>query len=1023
MEVEEQNAEDLIEQERIIELAQLQEMALLQLDEVVQNQQNLRDRINEENELLLAAETNQEDGDEDEHEQRPQQQLPMQNNARPTHDARPNNHHARQGGERRHPCSVTQLYFILSVSLAFLAVFAAPTNLMFHVSITDPPKASTGTTEVIETSAVVDDKANRPNMEDVSGAVLDNHGNIVERVASSWEAVVAHSYKTKYPSSDEPSKQKTESQLDPPTPSPPLSWSESVTKFAGEAQDYFTLLYRMKMHMRLVYDNSTIADVPPKAIKAADAKQSSSSSRWLPPWEWMKQKQTNRTEGDTKQPDSSTDEQVESNEHKGGISNIKIHSLLYPILRVFDPSITKYTITNTTVIPSRVKDTVEATPDSAKTRSTFMTVIDKVFASTPRLIAVANLLLALTYLLQTAVADIFLGPIEGLATDRNGAPLRRVDRVRRRRTGCDRFGGFLCFKLLLISAVIEPDSADLFILLSWYTLLSFLRSLSHLAGSTATHSSQSGEPPSPGALRLLILVLVCDTVAVAGCITLLYNTSWNLVCLLSSDCMLLAVEVTVHIGRYAIAKVEEMHRIQISYLEDRQAEIHAQRREQMRDANSDLSESSGSNGAVQDENLPGHDEGGDNEEAYGEIHSDQATNDALEEQLRELVRIVEEVEAEQSERLNSMDTICFVLEIFALLLTMFHFLHIWALHGASFGLIDGVLALHIHSTISMIGKKIAERRNVRRIAQDLDNQFPDAAEKDIRNASAAGDVCCICLNSMTVGGVKKVACGHLFHTNCLKEVVERERSIASAKCPLCRASLVTGRHDHNVARGGVRNDMRNNNGPNDTTNNEDAAGAGVDNRQMQPAQPVQPANPQFGPGEQSLFRFSTAGFMPAWLPIPAFAFEVVRRDATAVVEPNPNTDGPRWQRFFRRGGAETPVIQGINGGRDNNEHNNDNSNNDNSNNEANDGDQAQPEVQQEPETEPGFWRRLLVLLGAIPMTPEEEAAALEQLVDMFPQYDRADLLRELRSRRSAEAVAESILLGIFSGIPRGGGGD
>ena len=56
------------------------------------------------------------------------------------------------------------------------------------------------------------------------------------------------------------------------------------------------------------------------------------------------------------------------------------------------------------------------------------------------------------------------------------------------------------------------------------------------------------------------------------------------------------------------------------------------------------------------------------------------------------------------------------------------------------------------------------------------------------------------------------------------------------------------------------------------------------------------------------------------------------------------------------------------------------------------------------------------------MSPEEEAMALEQLVDMFPQYDRADLLRELRSRRSAEAVAGSILLGIFSGIPRGGGG-
>ena len=68
---------------------------------------------------------------------------------------------------------------------------------------------------------------------------------------------------------------------------------------------------------------------------------------------------------------------------------------------------------------------------------------------------------------------------------------------------------------------------------------------------------------------------------------------------------------------------------------------------------------------------------------------------------------------------------------------------------------------------------------------------------------------------------------------------------------------------------------------------------------------------------------------------------------------------------------------------------------------------------------PSFWRRLLILVGAIPMSPEEEAAAVAQLVDMFPQYERADLLRELRERGSAEAVVESILAGSFSGVDRG----
>jgi Zn ribbon nucleic-acid-binding protein len=279
----------------------------------------------------------------------------------------------------------------------------------------------------------------------------------------------------------------------------------------------------------------------------------------------------------------------------------------------------------------------------------------------------------------------------------------------------------------------------------------------------------------------------------------------------------------------------------------------------------------------------------------------------------------------------------FSLEITAFCLTISHFLHVWFLHGtAGLSLVDGVLALHLHSTISLIGKKIAERRNMHRVTREINNSFPDASDLDIRKASAAGDVCCICLNSLLVGGVKKIACGHLFHTNCLREVLERERSFASAKCPLCRASVVTGRHDLHVVH------------------HVGAVGAGVGNRRAQPAQLI---NQQLNTGEQSLLRFSTENLLPSWLPIPAFAFEVVRREATVVVEPTPNPEAG-WQRFFRRGGQ----VQGEDVNDDGNNH-------------------LQPQGQQES----SFWRRVLILVGAIPMSPEEEAVALEQLVDMFPQ--------------------------------------
>jgi hypothetical protein len=228
---------------------------------------------------------------------------------------------------------------------------------------------------------------------------------------------------------------------------------------------------------------------------------------------------------------------------------------------------------------------------------------------------------------------------------------------------------------------------------------------------------------------------------------------------------------------------------------------------------------------------------------------------------------------------------------------------------------------------------------------------------------------------MTIGNVKKVGCGHLFHTNCLREVVERERSIQVARCPLCRASLITGRQI--IGGGGtVNNNILNETG-----------------QQAQPTAQMQ-NNPQLNPVDTSLLRFSTEGWLPSWIPVPAFSFEVVRRETPVIVDRNPNPRG--WQRFFRRGGQV--------------EANDDNT------------DQAQPQdqEQQQQQGDTSFWRRFLILLGLIPMSPEEEAIALEQLVDMFPQYERSDLLRELRARRSAEAVVESVLLGVFSGVARGG---
>ena len=540
-------------------------------------------------------------------------------------------------------------------------------------------------------------------------------------------------------------------------------------------------------------------------------------------------------------------------------------------------------------------------------------IIDKIFKSSPRLLVVANLLLVMTYLAHGSVAMFFLGH------------RREADDDSARWAGRERLGGFLVFKLLLISAVVAPDTLDLLILLSWYTLFSFLRSLAALASATTSHTSLAGQPPKPGVLHLLILILISDVFAAAVCAGLFHGAGWSMVFLLMCDCALLAVDVVCHILRHMGQGMEDQHSLQISAIEDRQLSVYELRHKA--------------------------------EENRATTDSDMDIKELMEESKR-LDRRMEILEARNAKRFSFLESTILFLQLLAYVLTVAHFLHIWSLHGLHFTLIDGVLALHLHSALSAAGKKIAERQNLNRIARDLEGLFKDANDMELMKASATGDVCCICMGTMSTGNIKKVACGHMYHTHCLREVVERARSIEAARCPLCRASVLDGRQLENTTtipvptNGGVQIALFDDG---DEPMNEE-------NDRVREVPVAANMNNNAG-GEHALFRFSTEGILPAWLPLPAFSFEVVRRPPLGT----------------------TAVEGGV----------------------------------QDPRQGQSFFRRLLLLAGAVNMTPDEEAVAMEQLVDMFPQYTRADLLRELRIRRSTEDVAESVLLGVFEGVPRG----
>jgi len=378
--------------------------------------------------------------------------------------------------------------------------------------------------------------------------------------------------------------------------------------------------------------------------------------------------------------------------------------------------------------------------------------------------SVANLLLALTFLLHTAVADWFLGTNNGNNSNgnhinnNNATPAARAATMAaatpapdwtaatattsNRAVGGERLGGFLVFKLLLISAVVSPDTLDLLILLSWYTLLSFLRSLAHLCANTSQHTALSGQMPRPGVLRLLLVVLVSDFLAAACCVALFHGAGLGMVMLLTSDCALLAVDVVGHIMQHVTQVLEMQHAENITALEEEQW------------ASAGLGSNRADDAAAAAAPVP-------------RLPDDR----------------VEALEQQQSRRLSILDAVIFSLQLLSAAITVLHFIHIWSLHGVQFTLIDGVLALHLQAAISAASKKITVRRNMNRIARDLDGMFQDATEQELMKAAQAGDTCCICLGTMqTVGSVKKVACGHLYHTTCLREVVERAQSLEAAKC-------------------------------------------------------------------------------------------------------------------------------------------------------------------------------------------------------------------------------------------------
>lgn len=112
-----------------------------------------------------------------------------------------------------------------------------------------------------------------------------------------------------------------------------------------------------------------------------------------------------------------------------------------------------------------------------------------------------------------------------------------------------------------------------------------------------------------------------------------------------------------------------------------------------------------------------------------------------------------------------------------------YFLTILTLNGIHFGVFELVIVLNLRTIIMHLKSKIAAYKNYRKLTAEMDTIYPNVTTEEL---SQIDDNCAICRDPLT--SAKKLPCGHLFHTNCLRSWLEYNSS-----CPSCRFELIRPR--------------------------------------------------------------------------------------------------------------------------------------------------------------------------------------------------------------------------------------
>lgn len=131
-----------------------------------------------------------------------------------------------------------------------------------------------------------------------------------------------------------------------------------------------------------------------------------------------------------------------------------------------------------------------------------------------------------------------------------------------------------------------------------------------------------------------------------------------------------------------------------------------------------------------------------------------------------------------------------IFDLLILSIDFCHHLHMLIWGNIILSVSSLVIAVQLRAIFYDISRRITKHKNYLQVINLMEENFPVASDEEL---SRNNDDCAICWDHMS--SARKLPCGHLFHTTCLRSWLEQDTS-----CPTCRHSL---RHrDEEMADGG-----------------------------------------------------------------------------------------------------------------------------------------------------------------------------------------------------------------------------